>query len=215
LNWKAMMTKKMSSKTIVFISDVGISGSQSKKAIEYYLGNYANDAEIINANINSKYSKEKYYRFENAMESIQFYDNISQASRVVLFAPLMTSTYKEEIAKTFPKGRMLEFLADKCINDNSWYYEHSLLDVTDKQLFEELVKDTALLKSIFKIDETVNNGVNNGAKYSDYISSIENLQERNLVLRRGSLPKKHFYIFSLPSRANDLSLFDFKKDWSS
>ena len=199
--------------TLIIPSDVVLSGSQIKKALSYYNHEFNNDDGFSEAS-NSAHEAwgnripddERYFIFRDYQESENFRNNLQKFDKIVFLSPIITNDFIENITKLckddFGLKNEISFLSNGAsINRDKYLFEDINIHPTQYNLFAELVKDVDLIDRLFLLP-----------KKGTYKDSIKKIGERNLMFRIGSLPTRHFYIFSLPPRKGR-ALFDYVSNW--
>lgn len=184
--------------SIVIPSDIIISGSQIMRALDYYLEEIKDNSEL--ASRNKKYKNERYYKFQNLDQANIFQSNFLKAREIIFLTPLLTESFKVKISEKF-KDYNIVFSYSLIINERRYLFKTLQMDVPLKKVFIELIRDDALLKKIFLFNESEDN------------VSIEDIEDRNLLLRVGSLPAKHLKIFSLQPQHGYPPLLEYVKNW--
>ena len=199
--------------TIVIPSDVVLSGSQIKKALSYYYHEFSDDDGFSEASNsaheawgNKKPDDERYYIFRDYQESENFRNNLKKFDRIVFLSPIITNDFKENITKLCKdefglKNEILFVSNGASINRDKYIYEDIIVHPTYYNLFSELIQDVDLIEKLFLLPTR-----------KTYKDSVKKINERNLMFRIGSLPTKHFYIFSLPPRKGR-ALLEYVSNW--
>lgn len=197
------------SKKLIIISDIFISGSQTKKALEYYLKtDHKDEVSLIQFNDHkpSKNSRspieERYFTFNSLEKSNFFLENFKFFEEIIFVSPLMTKKFQTNM-KIFLKdiNPKLSFKTNNLLDEESYLLGQININKEDKELFIKLLTDEALISKIFNV------------KNKEYSQSINSLEKRNLILRIKSLPTQHIYLFTLLPKRGGPSLLDYVKNW--
>lgn len=197
---------------IVIVCDVGISGTELKKALDFYLRNSRQDNEITDNERDDIIARESYFSFDHKDSALWslFKSNLCSVNKVVIVGALVTEKFKtrvEEVIKTLftevnDSGVSVEFRVAKVES------KFNFCDFTDDMqakrvaLFKELLKDTDLLKSIFQ---------ENWGMYSRSIKitdSKDKILDSNMILRLQSTPKGRFRLFTMKPKNGGESLLE-------
>lgn len=197
---------------IVILCDVGISGTELKKALDFYLTNSREGNEIADEKRDDIIEKESYFPFDlkdNVLWST-FKSNFCSVNKVVIVAALITEKFKiraEKVIKslfTEVNGSevTIEFRVEKV--ESKFNFCHFTDDMHTKRvdLFKVLLNDIDLLKSIFE---------DNWEMYSESIKikkGREKVLDSNMVLRLQSTPKGRFRLFTMKPKNGGKSLLD-------
>ncbi|SIS84640.1 Reverse transcriptase (RNA-dependent DNA polymerase) [Kaistella chaponensis] len=200
-------------KELVIITDVAISGSQTKKAFDYYLKSDHKDKDQLLEFNETKPGKrkspkeEKYFLFTTLEKCEKFKSNISQFEKLLFVSPLMTQKFKENIEDYFKSiNPHLSFEYEGEILAEEFYeFGKCKMNNVHRALFKTLVNDVELINKLFDY----------GIKYNEnyYKRSLEEFDKTNLILRIQSLPSKHIRLFSLKPRRGGTSLLDYIDNW--
>lgn len=200
-NFDKLCSEKKVYKKIVFVTDIALSGSQTIKAFNYYRKSHDSNEllrEYNNAQISSKSpKKERYFLFDDIDKISIFNDNLNNCEHIVFVSSIMTELYKEKVKVNLADtNEKIDFLTYPNFVGKEFIYEGINYNNNHKELFETLVKDIALIKKLFIINEK-------DVVY--YKKSIDDLNNNNVVLRINSLPAKHIKLFTLqPSKGKPL-----------
>ena len=198
---KDLYTQDKNYNAVYLISDIFLSGTQSEKALKYYFDDFKKNEEIDYRN--KSLVNERYYKFANLHESEKFKYNMLKIKEVIFLAPIRTKEFQvkiNDVTNSFFPNAKVQFSSNRIIENETWKYSGVKFDNNHQSIFEKLIKDCNLIQKIFEIDEF-------------YDNSIEDIDNTNLILRRSSLPKKHFKLFSLKPRNGFEPLLDFQKEW--
>ena len=197
-------------KKLIIITDVAISGSQTKKAFDYYLkSNYEDETQLNTFNEtplapNKKSPKEERYHLFNTIEKCKkFQSNLNAFEQIVFLSPMMTKEYSENIKEYFKnKDLNVSFEYEGILLEEKLYlYGKSGLNREQRELFDTLINDVELTSKIFSLKEDY------------YKNDLSQFDKMNLILRIQSLPAKHIRLFSLQPRRGGLPLLDYIKNW--
>lgn len=188
-------------KKLIIISDISISGTQTRKALKYYTNQFQTDEEINEFRLSGKTPKEeRYYTFSNLTESKQFRNNLENFKDIIILSPIVTKQFEEKITGILSVNKLTIICKNSFLEQSEYLFDKLPIDIHLKELFVELIKDKDLINKLFKV------------KPSDYKSHLKDLNNRNILFRIGSLPKKHLLLLSLESRKG-LKLLDFVEEW--
>lgn len=198
------------SKKLVIVTDISISGNQLNKAFEYYKRQFQSDSEINIYNSEKVFGKsktpieERYFIFNNLIESTRFRHNLQNIKTVVFLSPIITNQFKEVVSSTFKNEEIIFETNNPLLNKNDYILNESNIDRRYIDIFEKLISDVNLITDLFKI------------RAKDYKRNIESnpLNNINVLLRVGSLPLKHILLFSLESKQGN-RLLDYVENWSN
>ncbi|NOU19133.1 MAG: hypothetical protein HOO91_16370 [Bacteroidales bacterium] len=208
-------TEGHENKTLVIITDISISGTQLKKAFNYYNFPFKDDGDFaINSNnINEKWGNkvpesERYFVFHKYKESDTFRTNLKAFKKIIILSPIITETFKNNLLKLFKTEFKLEAdikfeSKNDAIEDAIYLLGKKDIHKPHYDLFIKLVLDVELIDKLFNLKDK-----------SDYKQSckVKTLPERNLLLRVGSLPSKHIMLFSLYPKKG-FPLLDYEGNW--
>lgn len=205
--FNSLCSSQVGQKELIIISDVSISGDQFSKAFRNYYFKKFKDTEELNefflkGNEDVKKSpfKEKYFNFISKEKSEIFQTNIRSFEKITFLSPMMTENFKEVIKSLFKEIKITLKLEFDCLQPaliNNYYYKDITFNQDRKELFEVLINDIDFLSKLFKL--------NSKAK-DHYRKSLVEINEANLILRIGSLPKKHIKIFTLEPKKGKSAL---------
>jgi len=205
-NFYSLCTDKSAVKKIIVLTDVAISGSQTKKAFDYYMTEQNDNDALINFNKNKigdskSPMDERYFLYGDINESANFQNNIRNCEQIIFVSSIMTETFEINVKKYFdeinPNVTFEKF--GRAIKANEYLYGDTGLNHDQKDLFNVLLNDVELISKLFYID-------------GKYKKNIENKDGLNLILRVGSLPAKHIKLFSLQPRKGQ-PLLDYTYNW--
>lgn len=203
-----LLGENCTGKTIVIVADISISGSQAKKAMEYYMSEYSSDEKFKEKTIELEEKKEKYFTINSCDELKKLQGNIKSAKNIIFLSPIMTKKFKESILnelkiKGIEVDRITFEYSNSLLNEDSYSLGKVRLNVKNKELLYALMKDRELIKKIFNVKlKSYKNGI-----------SDSSIVERNTLLRIGSLPTKHIELFSLKPKNGSCSLLDYVDNW--
>ncbi|UYZ36042.1 reverse transcriptase domain-containing protein [Clostridium beijerinckii] len=175
------------SEKIVFLSDIGLSGSQVRTTFDYYQkGNFIHKDKINNP----------FYGYTYDI----LIKNLAKAKEIIFLNCIYTPIYENDVRKTLAKhGISTAINFDGTLfSDYKSYLFNSIHEKTIEK-FDELMH-TDKFKAILRkkvVDETYDEYLKN-AKLDD----IKNL----LIVRYNSMPKKHHIFFS------NENVFKYRKD---
>ncbi|GAA4084176.1 hypothetical protein GCM10022392_01070 [Mucilaginibacter panaciglaebae] len=189
-----------SSKTLVLVVDMTITGDQATKAIAHYLKKYTSPEKYYEAKTGNE---ERYFEFGNWTEKETFIKNWQSIKEVVILTPILTDTFKDKIEgiKAF-EGKSLTWEYHEFLQDRGYMFDTAPMDQHNRKIVEALFTDFKLLEKLFVIDNPV--------KYKEIYGAPS---KWNRILRVGSLPKKHIGPFSLHPRNGAQSLLDYIGNW--
>ncbi len=199
-------------KKLIIVTDVSISGSQTKKAFDYYLkSDYEDESKLIEFNENRPDSdkkspkEERYFLFNTIEKCKKFQGNLSAFDQIIFLSPLMTQKYTENIKEYFKDiNSNISFeCEDILLEEKSYLYNKSILNKDQKELFNALIGDVELISKIFQLNKEY------------YKNDLSQFDKMNLILRIQSLPTKHIRLFSLQPKRGGLPLLDFIKNWKN
>lgn len=200
-----------SSKKIVIVTDISISGGQLKKAIDYYIKKFESDSELIDYN-SSKIGErgkspieERYFTFSSASDSKIFQGNLEKVREIIFLSPIITEAFKVKMAELFEKKELRFICKKRLLIKEDYVLGDAKIHQESMELFKVLIQDFDLLKTIFKINSKTK------GKYLDSISDIDAL---DLLFRVESLPSKHIMLFSLQSQKGT-SLLDYIENFKT
>jgi hypothetical protein len=197
---------------LVIISDISISGTQFIKAIKnYYFKNFEDNNELNefflkgSEKIKSP-SKEKYFNLISKEKSDIFKSNFRNFEKIIFLSPIMTESFKDVVKSIFEELKInskVEFVCCEPALKEEHLFKNISFNKGRKELFNVLLNDIELLSNLFKM--------NSRAK-RNYIKSLEEIDNANLIFRLGSLTKKHIQLFTLEPKKGKKAL-DYIKEW--
>ncbi|MEJ9227619.1 reverse transcriptase domain-containing protein [Priestia aryabhattai] len=185
---------------LVILAEIGISGSQICNALKwYYLSNDLTEKSKLKLIENEKYYDiplDKHDDFKKNMRSFRkvhiVFTNYTEkcSSKIISEISSLLNIQAENIT-FFPQENNIFF-------EKSILTSHPNIESKHKKLFEELIRDVDYIAKLFKFDETQKE------QYHKYLKDLDKTRKRynsdyNLILRKGSLPKKSHPIFTLES----------------
>ncbi|KVX02247.1 reverse transcriptase domain-containing protein [Shewanella frigidimarina] len=197
---------------IVILCDVGISGTEFKKALDFYLKNFREGKEISDEERVSIIDRESYFSFDQKDSVLwsSFKSNFCSVNKIVIVAALITEKFKirvnEVIRSLFTEVNGSDITVEfRVVKVESKFNFRDFTDFIHAQrvaLFKELLNDIDLLKLIFKDDW------NMYSKSIKITSSKDCILDSNMVLRLQSTPKGRFRLFTMEPKIGDKSLLD-------
>ena len=197
---------------IVILCDVGISGTELKKALDFYLTNFRQSKEISDEVRDGIIEDESYFPFDykDSVLWSSFKSNFCSVNKVVIVAALVTERFKTRVEQVIKdlfdninsSSVLVEFRVAKVEN------KFNFCDFTDEilakrvTLFKELLKDIKLLQSIFEDDWEMY------SKSIKITKSKDKVLESNMILRLQSTPKGRFRLFTMKPKNGGKSLLD-------
>ncbi|GAB2707645.1 RNA-directed DNA polymerase [Aliiglaciecola aliphaticivorans] len=197
---------------IVILCDVGISGTELKKALDFYLTNSRQDNKISDDKRDDIIERESYFSFDHKDSALwsSFKSNFCSVNKVVIVAALVTERFKTRVEQVIKDlfndinstSVSVEFRVEKV--ESKFNFCHFTDDMHNKriELFKVLLNDMDLLKSIFD---------DNWSMYSKSIkvtSSKDKVMDSNMILRLQSTPKGRFRLFTMKPKNGGKSLLD-------
>jgi len=205
--FNSLCSSQVYQKELIIISDISISGDQFSKAFsKYYFKNFKDNEELNdyflkgNEDVKKPPFKEKYFNFITKEKSEIFQANIRSFEKITFLSPMMTESFKEVVNSLFEVLKITSKLEFDCLEPaltNNYFYKDISFNQDRKELFEQLITDVELLSKLFKM--------NSKAK-GHYKKSLEEIDNANLILRVGSLPKKHLKMFTLEPKKGKAAL---------
>jgi len=196
-------------KQLIIVTDISISGRQLEKAMNYYLKDFSSDSELIDYNsapINGNAKSpvnERYFTFSSLSDSVFFKNNFEKVESLLFLSPIITQEFIAKMGFLFP-NKELTFVSNKSPLEKKDYVLGSKEIHEDSlELFKALIQDVKLIRDIFGL---------NAEEKKNYISSIANFDDLNLLFRVESLPSKHIKLFSLKSQKGT-SLLDYIRNF--
>ncbi|MDG3434463.1 reverse transcriptase domain-containing protein [Vibrio parahaemolyticus] len=198
------------SHNIVILCDVGISGTEFRKALRFYFKNavYQNGKDVALNTETHKIlvNKECYFDYDptNIPHWNSFKQNFMNASSIKILTAASTKEFQskvnltlDELCKEFCLQKP-EIIFDSSLVLKKYNYEHFEQEISHpkKELFLRLINDIELLKKIFLDDWPL------------YKKSIKNPSKSNLILRLESTPKGRFRLFTMKDKESGNSLFE-------
>lgn len=198
------------SHNIVILCDVGISGTEFRKALRFYFKNavYKGGNELVlNADDHQNLvKKECYFDYDPSNTSYwdSFKKNFMNASSIRILTAASTKEFQSKVNTTLDELcaefylQKPEIIFDSSLVLDEYNYEHFEKEISHpkKELFLRLINDIELLKRIFLDD------------WSLYKKSIKSPSKSNLILRLESTPKGRFRIFTMKDKESGNSLFE-------
>lgn len=188
-------------KTLVVLTDIGLSGKQLSVGLDYY---FNRELQNNNGEIYLKENWEKYYEI-TISEFDKFRENIKSFKKIKFvlvaytkrFMDLLISFVKDKISNDidisfFPEKPNLDY--SLCILPNNTNIKK---DSNDS--FVQLTQDLNKLNRLFKLPQDIRR------EYVDKLSIDEN---KNLVVRINSVPNKVCMIFMLDPKTDTKPLFN-------
>ncbi|SIS60302.1 Reverse transcriptase (RNA-dependent DNA polymerase) [Chryseobacterium shigense] len=193
---------------IVFITDISLTGSQTKKALSYYFKTDYENNDSLNDYFNNKGEEgknspkeEKYFSFANLDSCKNFYNNIIKCKEIIFLSAISTIQFEETIKDFFANINLNVSFSNygNFLSEEEYLYGKLKYHVDEKRLFEVLINDTELLLKLFLKDK----------KYKD---SLKDFERNNIILRINSLPAKHIKLFTLRPKKGK-PLLDYIPNW--
>ncbi|MGI2179043.1 reverse transcriptase domain-containing protein [Shewanella frigidimarina] len=195
---------------IVILCEVGISGTELKKALDFYFRNSRAGIEISEERRACIIETESYFPFDQNNSSLwsAFKSNFCSVNKVVIVAALVTEKFKNRVENIIKElfndinrsNVLVEFRVAKV--ESKFNFNDFIDDLPSKKvaLFMELLSDIELLKSIFEDDWVM---------YSKSIKITNNIiSNSNMVLRLQSTPKGRFRLFTMKPKSGTKCLLD-------
>ncbi|MEC0113380.1 hypothetical protein P4L15_09345, partial [Bacillus cereus] len=195
-----VLTEPTTDYDLVILSEIGISGSQTVNALKrYYLSNNLTDETA-----QKLVDKEKYYPIQLSRHTA-FKEKIKSFKNIRLFFIGYTEKSRkklqEEICELldYPKEKISFFPEEHTINfKESILVSNPNIDSRNQKIFEELIRDTEYIGELFNFNE------DKKKQYIKYLRDLDKTRtsynsDYNLILRKGSTPKKSHPIFTLES----------------
>ncbi|NQX54414.1 hypothetical protein HQN86_12385 [Pedobacter panaciterrae] len=201
-NAKVLFNSDLTGKSIVLIADLTISGSQMLKALEYYLKDYSKIEELNEANRVAEEHNLKYFRYASIEEANKCLQNFKNAKEIVILSPMVTEKFVKAITQHPMLVDRVKIKAMTTLRDDEYLLGTSALDGQNRTLFDTLLKDEQLIKSLFEVPKEL-----------EYERTVKDTSKLNVLLRVGSMPRKHIRLFSLKSKNSGLTLFDYIENW--
>jgi len=183
---------------IIFLADVMISGSQTKKAFEnYYL------SETLDDNIRDK---EDYFRIDKDRFE-DFKSKLLLLREIIFIATIYTSKAQEVIEEYFKsisfKGT-ITFIGEEKDFDSCIF--NGLIEQSNKDKFISIVQNIDFIRNNFSFPEQMSSKA-----YKRHVD-IRNYPYKNMIIRFNSMPKSRFFIFTLKPKYYTKPLFQYRKD---
>ncbi|MFC6858918.1 reverse transcriptase domain-containing protein [Zunongwangia atlantica] len=210
-NFERIGKENLEGKKLIIVTDICITGGQTSKALKFYIsyGEYEGDNQLIEIDGKSvDYKKERYFKYNDKSESTRFKENFKKFKKIVFLSPFMTNEFESNIKANFWEyNTNLQFDTFKKLNLSEVNYEtlKNKLNKDSRDLFEILVKDFELIDNLFHVP--------NKKKYKKQFSK-GNLDKFNLILRKKSLPARHFKLFTFKPKLDISPLFDYVPNWN-
>ncbi len=175
--------------TLVIISDIFLTGGQTIKTIH----NYSTGKAVKDGHV-----------FDKDMQK-HFIENLKSFTNIKLLSPIATDLFRDE--KSDMLKNILPNVNNINVESNSFINEFNFkgleFNANRRMLFGVLRNDQELLNSLFNISK----------KDWENIGDPENLNNRNVVLRLQSTPKKRIVLFTAEPKVKGVkSLFDRRKE---
>lgn len=204
-----LFTEDCSNKTLIIPNDILISGTQTSKALEYYLTEYADFEEFKGETTKREDKKEKYFYINEEHKLKTLKENFRKVKEIIFVSPVLTEEFRNNISnklKEYGVDCNINFVQNKILKKLDYLIGEKVFNERNKEIIYTLLKDRELLKKIFNCDSKWSN-YKNGVKTDDIID------ESNTILRIGSLPSKHIQLFSLKPKNGALPLLDYVGNW--
>ncbi|WP_433903580.1 reverse transcriptase domain-containing protein [Sphingobacterium puteale] len=197
-----LFTTDLKDKTIVLIADLTISGSQMINALKYYFATYETQEQLDGVNKQAEDRNLKYFRYNTIEEAKRCLENFKGAKEIVMLSPMTTEVFVTEINKNEVLKGKLTIKAMTTLKENEYLFENSSVGDQNKELFNTLIKDVELMNRLFVIPKELK-----------YTQDVKDTGKLNILLRVGSLPRRHIRLFSLKSKNSGLTFFDYIENW--
>jgi len=208
-NAEILFTEDCSNKTLIIPNDILISGTQTSKALEFYLTEYTDFKEFKGETTKREYKKEKYFYINEEHKLNTLKENFRKVKEIIFVSPVLTKEFKTNISKKLKEYGVdcnINFVQNKILEKSDYLIGEKVFNERNKEIIYTLLKDRELLKKIFNCDSKWSN-YKNGVKTDDIID------ESNTLLRIGSLPSKHIQLFSLKPKNGALPILDYVGNW--
>ena len=204
--YQKVLNKSAICDQLVILCDVGITCTELKKALNFYINNEFNVKKG-----RARILKEQCYydfSFEDSVERSRFKYNFTNFRKVIILGALSTeeytniasSTLKELFAANGNFDVTVEFRFSRTIK--LFKFVDFNFPAIQSELFKNLILDKDLIKKLFNISDWE-------PDYYDYVRSNRWHNELHLILRLQSTPQKRFPLFTLQPITNNIkSLFD-------
>ena len=175
--------------TLVIISDVFLTGGQTIKTI-------------------SKYLKRKTVKNGHNISDdlqMQFITNLKSFRSIRLLSPVATELFRDEKSDKLKEilPNVENITVESCRLFEHFNFMELNLNTKKRELFGVLRNDQELLNSLFNISK----------KDWENIGNPKNLNDRNVILRLQSTPKKRIVLFTAEPKVKGVrSLFDRRKE---
>ncbi|PPK94008.1 reverse transcriptase (RNA-dependent DNA polymerase) [Nonlabens xylanidelens] len=204
-----IFTEDCSNKTLIIPNDILISGTQTSKALEYYLTEYTDFEEFKGETAKREDKKEKYFYINEEHKLKTLKENFIKVKEIIFISPVITKEFKTNISKKLKEYGVdgnINFVQNKILEKPDYSIGKKSFNERHKKIIYTLLKDRELLKKIFNCDSKWSN-YKNGVKSDDIID------ESNTLLRIGSLPSRHIQLLSLKPKNGALPLLDYVGNW--
>jgi hypothetical protein len=208
-NAEILFTEDCSNKTLIIPNDILISGTQTSKALEYYLTEYTDFEEFKVETTKREDEKEKYFYINEEHKLKTLRENFRKVKEIIFVSLVLTKEFKTNISeklKEYGVDCNINFVQNKILEKPDYLIGKKVFNERNKEIVYTLLKDRELLKKIFNCDSKWSN-YKNGVKTDDIID------ESNTLLRIGSLPSMHIQLFSLKPKNGALPLLDYVGNW--
>lgn len=201
---RELSTTDCKDKSIVIVADISISGTQTKKALKYYMNNYQDNNEFINATKEKENNNEKYFNIGNLNELKKLQENIKK-NKLIFISPIMTEEFKENVKNSMVELNIgtssVQWEYHQLLTSTDYLFGKAKLNNNNYKLLTNLLEDRELISKVFEVE---------GQNYKNSINDIKN---RNTILRVGSLPTKHIRLFTLKPKNGSKPLLDYVGNW--
>ncbi|MGX5529748.1 TOTE conflict system archaeo-eukaryotic primase domain-containing protein [Bacillus toyonensis] len=195
-----VLTESTSDSDLVILSEIGISGSQIVNALKrYYLS-----SNFSNYTAQQLIDKEKYYPLQLSQHTI-FKEKMKSFKNIFLFFIGYTEKSRGFLQKEicelldYPVEKIFFYPEEHTINfKESILLSNPNIDSRNQELFEELIRNTEYIGDLFNFSGEQKK------QYIKYLRDLDKVRNKydsdyNLILRKGSTPKKSHQIFTLES----------------
>lgn len=204
-DFEKLISNDCINQTIVVVADISISGTQARKAIDFYLNEFKSEQELKDKVKELKNKNEKYFSLNSLAELTKLKHNFKNAKEIIFISPVMTEEFKKNVTEKLQEfGLTANFQNSNLLNKPNYLFGEKKLDNKYRGLIETLLKDKDLARKIFTIKD-----------WSGYKRGISEsgTKKRNTLLRIGSLPAKHIQLFSLKPKNGAKPLLDYVENW--
>ncbi|KOR80289.1 hypothetical protein AM232_18820 [Bacillus sp. FJAT-21352] len=183
---------------LIILAEIGISGGQICNALKWY---YLSD-KLTNDDRLKLIENEKYYNIPFEQHNV-FKEKMKLFKKVHIVFTSYTEKCSAKIRKEicsllnipdekisfFPEGNNINFKESILMSNPNIETKH-------QKTFDELIKNVDYITNLFKFDKTKQQ------LYSKYLKDLDKTRNKynsdyNLILRKGSIPKKSHQIFTL------------------